>query len=62
MKTITHTAIRFEGTTYSLPAPARHHDVIRDIVEKTGAKYVDAHDDDQGSLTAMAGTSTGTGH
>jgi hypothetical protein len=47
---ITHVAIRFEGTTYSLPAPARHHDVIRDIVKKTGARYVDVHDDDQGFI------------
>lgn len=47
---ITHVAIRFEGTVYSLPAPARHHDVIRDIVDKTGARYVDARDEDQGFI------------
>ena len=47
---ITHVAIRFRGTTYSLPAPNRHHHVIRMIVEETGAKYVDAHDEDQGFL------------
>jgi hypothetical protein len=47
---ITHVAIRFQGTTYSLPAPNRHHDVIRHIVETTGVKYVDSRDDDQGFL------------
>lgn len=47
---ITHVAIRFQGETYSLPKPNRHHDVIRLIVEKTGAKYVDAREDDQGFL------------
>lgn len=49
---ITHVAIRFQGTTYSLPAPNRHHDVIRHIVKKTGATTVDAHGDDQGFLDA----------
>lgn len=47
---ITHVAIRFEGVTYSLPAPNRHHDVIRHIAETTGAATVDAHGDDQGFL------------
>ena len=47
---ITHVAIRFNGEIYSLPAPSRHHDVIRMIVEKTGAKTVDAPEDDQGFL------------
>jgi hypothetical protein len=47
---ITHVAIRFQGKIWSLPAPNRHHDVIRHIVEQTGAKYVDARDDDQGFL------------
>ncbi len=47
---ITHVAIRFQGEVYSLPAPNRHHDVIRLIVEQTGAKTVDARDDDQGFL------------
>ena len=49
-QTITHVAIRFLGTVYSLPAPNRHHDVIRMIVEQTGAECVDARDDDQGFL------------
>lgn len=47
---ITHVAIRFDGKTYSLPRPNRHHDVIRLIAEETGAKTVDAHGDDQGFL------------
>jgi hypothetical protein len=45
---LTHVAIIFEGTTYSLPKPNRHHDVIRLIVEKTGVSHVD--DDEQGFL------------
>ena len=28
---ITHVAIKYNGTIYSLPAPNRHHDVIRMI-------------------------------
>jgi hypothetical protein len=47
---ITHVAIRFQGKTYSLPAPNRHHDVIRHIVEQTGVKSVDVREDDQGFL------------
>ncbi len=38
---ITHVAIRFRGITYALPAPNRHHHVIREIVERTGADCVD---------------------
>lgn len=34
MKTITHSAIQFGGKLYSLPAPARHHDVIRLIADE----------------------------
>lgn len=49
---ITHVAIRFEGVTYSLPAPNRHHNVIRHIVDTTGATHVDSHDEDQGFLDA----------
>lgn len=52
MPKITHVAIRFRGTTYSLPAPNRHHDVIRHIAETTGAATVDAHGNDQGFLDA----------
>ena len=33
---ITHVAIRFRNKIYSLPAPARHCDVIKHIVETTG--------------------------
>lgn len=47
---ITHVAIRFQGKTHSLPAPNRHHDVIRMIVETTGVSHVDAREDDQGFL------------
>jgi hypothetical protein len=39
-KLITHVAIIHEGKVYSLPAPNRHHHVIRHIVETTGARYV----------------------
>lgn len=52
---ITHVAIRFQGKIYSLPAPNRHHDVIRMIVEQTGAKTVDAREDDQGFLADGVG-------
>jgi hypothetical protein len=37
---------------WSLPRPARHHDVIRAIAEVTGAATVDASGDDQGFLDA----------
>lgn len=47
---ITHVAIRFQGKIYSLPAPNRHHDVIRLIAAETGVKSVDAREDDQGFL------------
>jgi len=47
---ITHVAIRFQGKIWSLPAPNRHHHVIRMIAEETGVKYVDALGDDQGFL------------
>jgi hypothetical protein len=45
---ITHVAIRFQGVVYSLPEPNRHHDVIREIVQKTGVSHVD--NDEQGFL------------
>jgi hypothetical protein len=48
--TITHVAIRFQGQIYSLPAPNRHHNVIRLIVDSTGVKAVDVRNDDQGFL------------
>ena len=47
---ITHVAIRFQGKVFSLPAPNRHHDVIRKIAEETDAERCDAHGDDQGFL------------
>ena len=31
MKQITHVAIKYNGTIYSLPAPNRHHNVIQMI-------------------------------
>lgn len=50
---ITHVAIRMEGVTYSLPAPARHCDVIRHIVETTKHRAVLVDMDyDQGFLDA----------
>lgn len=47
---ITHVAIRFKGTVYSLPKPNRHHNVIHHIVETTGEKFVDAYGENQGFL------------
>lgn len=47
---LTHVAIRFEGKVYSLPAPNRHHHVIREIVRQTGVKSVDVAEEDQGFL------------
>lgn len=35
-KRIVAAAIMYQGKVYSLPAPARHHDVIRHIAEATG--------------------------
>ena len=36
MKKITHAAIQYDGKTYSLPAPNRHHHVIRMIAKENG--------------------------
>jgi len=48
---ITHVAIRFQGVIYSLPAPNRHHDIIRHIVETVaGVSKVDSRNEDQGFL------------
>lgn len=33
---ITHVAIQYAGRVWSLPAPNRHHDVIRHIAKETG--------------------------
>jgi hypothetical protein len=49
---ITHVAVRFRGKIWSLPPPNRHHDILRMIVEQTGATTVDSHGDDQGFLDA----------
>jgi hypothetical protein len=37
---ITHVAIKFNGTLYSLPKPYRHHDVIRLIHVQTGSRNI----------------------
>ncbi len=50
MPKITHVAIRFRDVVYSLPAPNRHHDVIRKISEETGAETVNTMGEDQGFL------------
>lgn len=50
MEQITHVAIKFNGVTYSLPAPNRHHNLIWKIIKETGIKTVDSHGDDQGFL------------
>ncbi len=47
---VTHVAIRFQSKIWSLPAPNRHHHVIRHIVESTDVKHVDCYDEDQGFL------------
>ena len=50
---ITHVAIRFHGIVWSLPAPNRHHDVIRMIIEThPSVTTVNAYEDDQGFLDA----------
>lgn len=36
LQRITHVAIKYDGKVYSLPAPARHHDVIRMIAQENG--------------------------
>ena len=48
---ITHVAIRFRGVIHSLPAPNRHHDIIRKIVtDDPTVDCVDGEEDDQGFL------------
>lgn len=47
---IAQVAIRFHGKIYSLPAPNRHHHLIRLIIDETGVNSVDARNDDQGFL------------
>lgn len=36
MKQITHVAIKYDGKVWSLPAPNRHHNVIRLIAKTNG--------------------------
>lgn len=47
---ITHVALRFKGKIWSLPAPNRHHHVIRMIVEQAGVSYVDCYGSNEGFL------------
>lgn len=42
LKPITHVAIDFDGQVFSLPKPARHHEVIMKIVETTDFDRVPA--------------------
>jgi hypothetical protein len=37
---ITHVAIKYDGKIYSLPAPNRHHNVIRMIAEENGVGII----------------------
>lgn len=46
---ITHVAISYAGRIWSLPAPNRHHDVIRLIAKETGAGMYGPHS--EGFLT-----------
>ena len=41
LETITGSAIMHEGIMYSVPAPGRHHDVIRMMHEKHGLRNTD---------------------
>lgn len=47
---ITHVAVRWDGRTWSLPTPFRHHHVLLMIHDLTGALVVDCDTDDQGFL------------
>lgn len=48
---LTHVAIRYKGTIYSLPAPNRHHHVLSHIREVTGETHIDVESsDDEGFL------------
>ena len=46
---LTHVAIRFHGVVYSLPAPNRHHHVIREIL-KQNPDVCTVSGDEQGFL------------
>lgn len=47
---ITQVAIKFGGDMFALPAPNRHHDVIRLIVESKGIERAQPLKEDQGFL------------
>lgn len=49
---ITHVAIRFRDRIWTLPAPNRHHDVIRHIIDSTGVDAVDVPVEDEGFADA----------
>lgn len=49
---ITHVAIRVGDAIYALPAPNRHHHIIRWMVDEKGFDTVEAHGDDQGFVDA----------
>ena len=46
---LTHVAIRFRGVLYSLPAPNRHHHVIREII-RLNPDVCSVSNDEQGFL------------
>lgn len=46
---LTHVAIRFRGKVYALPAPNRHHHVIREII-KQNPDVCSVSNDEQGFL------------
>lgn len=46
---ITHVAISYAGRIWSLPAPNRHHDVIREIIQQTRSGLYGPHS--EGFLT-----------
>ncbi len=48
---LTHVAIRFQGKIWSLPAPYRHHHIIRVIIMlDPDVTHVDTSQSDQGFL------------
>ena len=57
-KEIVAAAISYKGEIYSLPKPARHHDIIRHICEKTGEESIGENEqgflDDKGRFLRRA--------
>lgn len=55
---ITAAAILYKDTVYSLPRPARHHDIIRLILETTKESSIEENEqgflDDQGQFLRRA--------